>query len=170
LSISQKSGLYTTIPEIDCLFLVITKQDTMYQVLLLCSDNSVLSPMAEGYFRHYKQGDAEVYGTGITLKKIDPLAVKIMQEDKIDISHLDHHKLSDLRHIDFDYILTFDADSEAESHHLPSKSVKYHFYFDKLLMMDNAESTDEIFRNLRNQIKKAIRSFIKEHFTNIQES
>ena len=142
----------------------------MYRLLLLCSDNSVLSPMAEGYFRHYKQDDAEIYSAGIALKKIDPIAVKIMKEDKIDISQLKQHNLSDLRHIDFDYILTFDKESETESHRLPSKSVKYHFDFKKLLVKDTVESTDEMYRNLRNHIKKAIQSFIKEHFTSIQAS
>ena len=140
----------------------------MYQVLLLCSENSVLSPMAEGYFRYYNPGDTEVYGAGMVSKKIDPLAVKIMQEDKIDISNLQQYKLSDLRSIDFDYVLTFDAESEAESHHLPSKPVKYHYDFDKLMMMDTVENTEEMFRNLRAQMKKAIRSFIKEHFTNVK--
>jgi len=140
----------------------------MYRVLILCSDNSVLSPMAEGYFRHFIQHDAEIYGAGITVRKVDPLIVKLMQEDKIDITRLTQHKLSDLRHIDFDYILTCDLDSEVESHHLPSKPVKYHYGFDKLLKIDTGESADTIYRTIRGRIKKAIQSFVKEHFTNIQ--
>ncbi len=142
----------------------------MYQVLLLCSDNSVLNPMAEGYFRYFAQGDAEVYCAGIKVKKIDPLVIRIMQEDKIDISHIQQYKISDLRHIDLDYVLTFDEESEIESHRLPSKPVKYHYDFGKLLMMDTVESDETIYRNLRSRIKKVIRAFIKEHLTSVKAS
>jgi arsenate reductase len=138
----------------------------MYRVLLLCSNNSVLSPMAEGYFRHFTHDDAEVYGAGIEVKKPDPLMLKILKEDGVDVTKLRSYSLADLRHLDFDYILTFDEESELASHHLPSKSVKYHYQFDKLLESNSREDKEEHYRNLKNRIKKIIRSFIKEHFTN----
>lgn len=136
----------------------------MYRVLLLCSENSVFSLIAEGYFRKYIPENTEVFSAGIALKKINSLAIKLMKEDNIDISGLTQHILSDLRHIDFDYILTFDPESEAESHHLPSKPVKYHYDFEKILMPENGKNTEEKYQNVRDQIKKIIRSFIKEHF------
>lgn len=142
----------------------------MYQVLLLCSDNSVLSPMAEGYFRQLMPEDAEVFSAGIARGKINSMAIKVMQEDKIDISGLHQNILLDLRHIDFDYVLTFDQESEAESHHLPSKPVKYHYDFDKILSPENGKNTEEKYRNVRDQLKKIIRSFIKEHFNQVASS
>ncbi len=87
----------------------------MYKVLLLCSDNSVLSPMAEGYFRLFSEHETEVYSAGIRLIKLDPEMIKAMKEDEVDMSKIKQYSLSDLRHIDFDYILTFDTESETES-------------------------------------------------------
>jgi arsenate reductase len=136
----------------------------MYRVLLLCRNNSVLSPMAEGYFRHFISVNTEVYGAGIDLKKPEPLVLKLLKEDGVDVSKLRSYTLADLRHLEFDYILTFDEESELESHHLPSRSVKYHYRFDHFIADIEGENKEEIFLNLRNRIKKIIRGFIKEHF------
>jgi arsenate reductase (thioredoxin) len=137
----------------------------MYRVLLLCKNNAVLSPMAEGYFKSFQTEDAEIYRAGLIKDKLDPLAYKIMKEDDIDISTLGSHTISEYRHLSFDYILTFDDDSKSESLHFPSHSVKYHFDFDKLLP-GNSEEIDktEVYRSIREKIKKIIKAFIKDHF------
>ncbi|MBN1596846.1 MAG: hypothetical protein JW894_00990 [Bacteroidales bacterium] len=140
----------------------------MYRTLLLCKDNSVFTPMAYGYFKSIlKKDQSEIYCAGIINKKIDQLILKVMLEDNIDISDYKPHLLPEFKSIDFDYVLTFDAESEEQSHHLPSKTVKYHYDFDKLLI-DNgkAEERLENLRIVRERIKKTVRSFIKEHFTN----
>jgi protein-tyrosine-phosphatase len=54
----------------------------MYRVLLLCKNNAVLSPMAEGYFRSLCPDDAEYYRAGITKEKVDPVVYKLMLEDE----------------------------------------------------------------------------------------
>jgi protein-tyrosine-phosphatase len=135
----------------------------MYRVLLLSGTNSLLSPAAEGYFRLFSQ-NREVYGAGVEISGPDADMMKVLKEDGVDINRLRSYSLSDLRHIDFDYVLTFDEESEKASHHLPSKAVKYHFHFDKYLEADTGESKEELYLNIRNQVKKIIRSFIKEHF------
>jgi arsenate reductase len=136
----------------------------MYRVLLLCKNNAVLSPMAEGYFKSLGIDDAEVYRAGIKKEKIEPIVSKLMEEDGIDISKSDSHSVSEYRHLSFDFILTFDAESEAESHHFPSHSVKYHYDFDKMLPVDDIEQDrTEIYRNIREKIKKIIKSFVKDH-------
>lgn len=140
----------------------------MYRVLLICKNNAVLSPMAEGYFRSLCSEDAEIYRAGITKEKVDPVVLKLMQEDGIDISALGSHSISEYRHLSFDYILTFDAESEAESHHYPSHSVKYHYDFDKLLPVNEIElDKTEAFRNIREKIKRVVKAFIKDHFAKV---
>lgn len=138
----------------------------MYRVLLLCRDNSVLSPMAEGYFGQIAGKTVEVLSAGIYPKRISNQIVKVMNEDGIDLSDFKSHSLQEYRHIDFDYILTFDHESEVESHHLPSRPVKYHFEFERHLPDDKNTEQDpmEIYRGIREKMKKTIRSFIKEHF------
>jgi arsenate reductase (thioredoxin) len=137
----------------------------MYRVLFLCRDNSLLSPMAEAYLKSIVVESVEVYSAGVNPKKISSEIVKILNEDGIDVSGFTTHSLSEYRHIDFDYILTFDAESEAESLHLPSRPVKYHFEFDRLLPEDkNGPETMELYRAIREKMKKTIRNFAKEHF------
>jgi arsenate reductase (thioredoxin) len=138
----------------------------MYRVLMLCANNSLLSPMAEGYFRLFSKSDAEVYSAGLEVRNSDTVMLKVLKDDGVDISKLKSCSISELKHIDFDYIITFDEESEQASHHLPSKSVKYHYQFDHFLDPDALENKEELFLNIRNRIKKIIRNFIKEHFTN----
>lgn len=143
----------------------------MYRVLLLCKNNAVLSPMAEGYFKFLGTEDAEIYRAGITKEKVDPAVNRLMQEDGIDISTLGSHTISEYKHLSFDYILTFDDESEAESHHLPSHSVKYHYNFEKLLPEDFTElDKTEVYRNIREKIKRIVKVFIKDHFANASVS
>ncbi len=139
----------------------------MYRVLLLCKDNSVLSPMAEGYFKMNTGDMVEVYSAGIYPKRVSSQIVKIVNEDGIDLSGHKSRALQDYRHINFDYILTFDNESEIESQHLPSRPVKYHFEFDKFLPDYKTDmESDEVYRNLREKMKKTVKSFIKEHLVN----
>ena len=136
----------------------------MYRVLLICKDNSVLSPIAEGYFRLFADASTEVYCAGVEPDRISPLVVELMKEDGVDISDITQQAISHYKHIDFDYILTFDALSEAESHHLPSKMVKYHFDFDRLLPnLDAGDNEKESYANIREKIKRIVKSFIKDH-------
>jgi arsenate reductase (thioredoxin) len=138
----------------------------MNRVLFLCKDNAIFSPIAEGYCKSVTGEDTEVYSAGIQVNRIDPYVVKMMKDDGIDLSKFKHHFVHDYRHIDFDYILTFDAVSEEESHHFPSKSVKYHYDFDKILNQDCLEEDKpEMYQNIREKIKKTMKTFVKEHLT-----
>lgn len=138
----------------------------MFRVLLLCRNNSVLSPMAEGYFRKFSGGITEIYSAGIEKEKIDPLVILLMKEDGVDISDLKQHRLDEFKHVDFDFILTFDKESESESHHLPSKPVKYHFDFHKMIPDELTRSNrEEVYRSIREKVKKTMRSFIRDHFS-----
>lgn len=137
----------------------------MFRVLLLCRNNSVLSPMAEGYIRKYADDLAEIYSAYIEKQKIDPVVIKLMKEDGIDISEIKQHQLSDFKHIDFDFILTYDDESKAESHHLPSKPVKYHFDFHKLTPDDiDRSKKEEVYKQVRDKMKRTMRTFIRDHF------
>ena len=143
----------------------------MFRVLLLCRNNSVLSPIAEGYFRKYAPDVTEIYSACIEKEKINPIVIELMKEEGIDISKIKQHQLSEFKHVDFDFILTYDEESEAESHHLPSKPVKYHFDFHKLIPKDLSKSNEkEVYRQVRDRIKRTMRSFIRDHFTDIKKT
>lgn len=63
------------------------------KVLFLCTGNSARSQMAEGYLRHVAGDLFEPLSAGIEPKGLNPLAVEVMSEIGIDISH---HKSKDV--------------------------------------------------------------------------
>jgi arsenate reductase len=140
----------------------------MNRILFLCKNNAIFSPIAEGYCKSIAGEDIEIYSAGVDEEKIDPVVVKIMKDEGINLSKFKTHSIHEYKHIDFDYIITFDADSEDESHHFPSKSIKYHYNFEKMLIEDCLEEDKpEMYQNIREKIKKTVKTFVKEHFTKV---
>jgi arsenate reductase len=56
-------------------------------ILFLCTGNSCRSQMAEGLCREFKGNIFNAYSAGIKTHGLNPLAVKVMKEIGIDISH-----------------------------------------------------------------------------------
>ena len=57
-------------------------------ILVLCTGNSCRSQMAEGFLRDYKGDKFEIFSAGTEPKdQIHPLAIRVMQEVGIDITH-----------------------------------------------------------------------------------
>jgi arsenate reductase len=78
----------------------------MKKILVLCTGNSCRSQMAEGYLRSFAKGKAEIFSAGIEAHGVNPLAVKIMKEDGIDISHQTSNHVDEYKNVDFDYVIT----------------------------------------------------------------
>lgn len=55
-------------------------------ILVLCTDNSCRSQIAEGYLRHYAKGKATIFSAGVETHGVNPKAIATMLEDNIDIS------------------------------------------------------------------------------------
>ena len=56
-------------------------------VLFLCTGNAARSQMAEGILRHLASDAFDVLSAGTEPRAVDPLAVEVMAEIEIDISH-----------------------------------------------------------------------------------
>ena len=137
----------------------------MYKVLLLCKNDALFCPLAEAYFKEFAGNVVEVYCAGVRKKSMEPFVAEVMREDGLEVGRRDQHQIEDFRHIDFDYILTFDGPSEQASHYFPSRPVKYHFEFDTLLAENlKGKTRSEAFRKIRDMLKRTIRTFVKEHF------
>ena len=55
-------------------------------ILILCSQNSARSQMAEGFLKHYGSKWYRVYSAGFDPAPVHPLAVAVMAEVGVDIS------------------------------------------------------------------------------------
>ena len=56
------------------------------KILFVCTGNSARSQMAEGFERHFGQGRVEAHSAGIVPSRLNPHAVRVMEEKGIDIS------------------------------------------------------------------------------------
>ena len=57
------------------------------RVLILCTGNSCRSQMAEGILRYYGGDKFEVESAGSEPSQVNPIAIEVMKEIGIDISH-----------------------------------------------------------------------------------
>lgn len=56
-------------------------------ILVLCTGNSARSQMVQGYLPYFAGDRAQVYSAGVAPHGVNPLAVQVMAEDRIDIAH-----------------------------------------------------------------------------------
>ena len=77
----------------------------MKKVLILCTGNSCRSQMAEAWLSHFSK-DVKVYSAGTKPEKVNPYAIKAMDNIGIDISYFTSNHVDDYINIDFDYVFT----------------------------------------------------------------
>ena len=146
----------------------------MKNILVLCTGNSCRSQIAEGYLRQFAKGQAEIYSAGIEKHGVNPKAIKVMQEDGIDISKHTSKTIDELlnsppfrggvRGGAFDYIITVCDNAKVSCPNFPSEAKKLHFSFpDPAKAFGTEEEVMQPFRNRRNVIKKYSQDFIQQY-------
>ena len=137
----------------------------MKKILVLCTGNSCRSQIAEGYLKHFAGARAEVYSAGIETHGVNPRAIKIMQEDGLDISNHTSNNITEYPDIDFDYVITVCDHAKERCPYFPSQAKKFHYNF---LDPAKALGTEEIimkeFREVRDMIKSYCKNFVEHEF------
>lgn len=75
------------------------------RILVLCTHNSVRSPMAEAMLRRVLPG-AQVMSAGVEPREIEPFVVTVMSEEGLDLSGHREQSFESLNVQDFDLVLT----------------------------------------------------------------
>jgi arsenate reductase len=136
----------------------------MKKILVLCTGNSCRSQIAEGYLRNFAGAKAEIYSAGIETHGVHKLAVKIMQEDGIDISTHTSNNVSDYRNIDFDYVITVCDNAKENCPVFPGKAKVFHENFpDPAKAKGTEEEIMNEFKNVRNIIRSYAEKFVTEN-------
>ncbi len=134
------------------------------KILVLCTGNSCRSQIAEGYLRHFANGNAEVYSAGVKTHGVNPKAIAIMQEDGIDISNHTSTNIDEYFDIDFDFVITVCDNAKERCPFFPTKAKKFHHNFsDPAKAKGTDEEINEQFRQVRQQIKEYCEQFIAEN-------
>lgn len=120
--------------------------------------------MAEGYLRHFAGRNADVYSAGVETHGVNPLAVKYMAEDGIDISAHTSNHVDEYSGVNFDYIITVCDNANEKCPVFPSTARRFHHNFpDPSRVKGNDSEIAAAFRETRMQIKDYCREFVKAH-------
>ncbi len=76
------------------------------KVLFLCTGNSCRSQMAEGWARQLHGEGLEAYSAGTAPGRVDPRAVRVMEEAGVDISRGRSKHIDELAQVSFDWVVT----------------------------------------------------------------
>jgi arsenate reductase (thioredoxin) len=131
----------------------------MKKVLILCTGNSCRSQIAEGYLRHFGGDKIEVYSAGIEAHGLNPMAVRVMEEDGIDISSQTSDRVDTYRHISFDYVITVCDHASEHCPVFPGAAIRLHQSFPDPAKIQGSEA--EVMKAF-NDVAQQIKLFSKE--------
>ena len=126
-------------------------------ILFLCTGNSCRSQMAEGWLRHLKGDQFNVFSAGIETHGLNPNAVQVMAEAGVDISGHRSKLLSELDDVALDYVITVCGHANESCPFFPGDTTVIHVGFDdppKLaLAFEDSEQQLDCYRRVRDEIR-----------------
>ncbi|MBD2705776.1 arsenate reductase ArsC [Spirosoma sp. BT702] len=139
----------------------------MKRILVLCTGNSARSQMAQGYLQTFADDRAEVYSAGVVPHGVKPLAIQVMAEDGIDISHHTSNHVDKYTDIPFDYVITVCDNAREQCPFFPSSAEKIHHSFPDPGHQPGIDTLTS-FRQVRDEIKIFSKEFISSKWLESQ--
>ncbi len=134
----------------------------MPKVLFLCTGNSARSQMAEGLMRSLGLGLWEVKSGGLLPSYVHPLAIRVMEEIGIDISHQTSKSMEQFLNEEFDYIITLCDHAAMSCPTFPGQAKRLHWSLeDPAAAVGTIEQRLIVFRKIRDEIKTKIEELLK---------
>ncbi|MHA2251980.1 MAG: arsenate reductase ArsC [Candidatus Kariarchaeaceae archaeon] len=125
------------------------------KILFLCTHNSVRSQIAEGLVNYYIK-NIKAFSAGTQKTQVHPLAIEVMKEVGIDISHHKSKLVDDFIFEEFDYVVTVCDSAKESCPFFPNAKALIHVGFeDPSRIMDEKEQI-QAFRTTRERIHKWI--------------
>lgn len=126
-------------------------------ILFLCTGNACRSQMAEGWLRHLKGDDFNVFSAGIETHGLNPNAVKVMAEAGVDISGHKSQLLSEFDDQPLDYVITVCGHANESCPVFTGSTQVIHVGFDDppkmALAYDDEEQQLDCYRKVRDEIR-----------------
>lgn len=139
----------------------------MIKVLVLCVHNSARSQIGEEYIRKFGGDRFEVESAGLEPGTMNPFVVRALAEDGIDISGKQTRDVFDLYRAGkrYHYVITVCSKEAAEKCPIfPGVHEKIYLPFpDPASFQGSDEEIMAKIREVRDQIKEAMREFVKAH-------
>ena len=135
----------------------------MRKVYFLCTGNSCRSQMAEGYGYKFLP-DWEVRSAGLEIHGLNPLAVKVMAEDGVDISKQKSKVMDENDFNSADLIVTLCADARDNCPVIPAGHAQQHWDLsDPAKAVGSEEEILSEFRRVRDEIKQRVKNLGAEY-------
>jgi arsenate reductase len=131
----------------------------MLKVLFLCTENACRSQMAEGLVNHDLAGQVKAFSAGVRPSRVNPLAIQIMAEIGIDISHHHSKSVDDLAGEQFDLVITVCDQAQEQCPLFSGETEVMHVGFP-----DPARSSgsERIFRKVRDALREQLVPLLRE--------
>lgn len=124
------------------------------KILVLCTGNSCRRQIAQAYLQKLLPGK-KVFSAGIEAHGVNPLAIKVMKDDNIDISNQTSNKITEYDKFEFEYVITVCDNAKEKCPYFPASVNMIHKSFPDPAKAKGTD--DEIineFVNVRNLIKE----------------
>ncbi len=135
----------------------------MFKVLFLCTENACRSQMAEGLVNHYLAGQVKAYSVGVRPSQVHPMAIEVMSELGIDISHHRSKSLDELAGERFDLVVTVCDKAREQCPLFPGDTEVVHVSFpDPGRSFGSARIFRKVRDALRDQLIPLVRAKLKQ--------
>ena len=127
------------------------------RILFLCTHNSCRSQMAEGLANHFLGDRCSAFSAGTEATRVNPLAIRVLAELGIDMSHYRSKTLVEFEGQSFDHVLTLCGDANETCPLFIGGIQRTHHGFDDPSRLDGSD--DAVlpeFRRVRDEIKNWI--------------
>jgi len=133
------------------------------KVLFLCTHNSARSQIAEGILRNLYGDKFEVFSAGTEPSRVNPYAIRAMQEIGIDISQNTSKSIDGFKEINIDYVVTVCDHAKETCPAFPEAKHNIHKGFSDPSKCRGKD--EEMLLGFR-QVRDEIRSWIQKEFEN----
>ena len=132
------------------------------KILFICTGNSIRSQIAEGLMKALGGKEWKVQSAGTISSYVYPLAIRVMEEIGIDISHQTSKSVDKFVNEEFDTIITLCDNAAASCPTFPGQGRRIHWSIeDPVGAIGSTEERLVLFRKVRNEVKKRIEELLK---------
>jgi len=129
----------------------------MKRIMFVCNRNARRSQMAEGFAHELSPETLEVTSAGLQQSSVDPLAIEVMQEVGIDISHHTSKPLADFDPESYDAVISLCGCGV----NLPPDWLTRDIFEDWELD-DPAGESIETFRRIRDEVREKVQILLSK--------
>jgi arsenate reductase len=131
------------------------------RILFLCTHNSCRSQMAEGLVNHFLGDRFQAFSAGTEVTRVNPLAIRVLTELGIDISHHYSKTIAAFDGQPFDHVITLCGSANEQCPLFFGGVQRVHIGFDDPSRLSGSD--EEVlpeFRRVRDEIQQKLTEYL----------